>query len=94
MLRQLNALGWLLQIIYTGIVIHRQLLEKYMLHLINIRKLLVSITILPRVDYCVVVLTDSSSNNDVKLRAVNKSIISIYNLIKDENNTPYRRTLQ
>ncbi|XP_044593197.1 uncharacterized protein LOC123271009 [Cotesia glomerata] len=60
----------------------------------DIRKFLVSATILPLADYCSVVLVDSTSENDWKLqRAINCSIRFIFNLRKDEHITPYRREL-
>ncbi|XP_044575217.1 uncharacterized protein LOC123259023 [Cotesia glomerata] len=60
----------------------------------DIRKLLVSATILPLVDYCSVVLVDSTSENDLKLqRAINCSIRFIFNLRRDEHITPYRREM-
>ncbi|XP_044597515.1 uncharacterized protein LOC123274085 [Cotesia glomerata] len=59
-----------------------------------IRKLLVSATILPLIDYCTVVLIDSTSDNNTKLqRAMNSSMRFIFNLKKDEHITPYRREL-
>ncbi|XP_044577603.1 uncharacterized protein LOC123260529 [Cotesia glomerata] len=59
-----------------------------------IRKLLVSATILPLVDYCSVVLVDSTSDNNLKLqRAINCSIRFIFNLKKDEHISPFRREL-
>ncbi|XP_044585968.1 uncharacterized protein LOC123266005 [Cotesia glomerata] len=60
----------------------------------DIRKLLVSSTILPLIDYCSIVLVDSTSENDLKLqRAINCSIRFIFNLKNDEHITPYRREL-
>ncbi|CAG5100599.1 Protein of unknown function [Cotesia congregata] len=59
-----------------------------------IRKLLVLATILPFVDYCSVVLVDSTSDNNLKLqRAINCSIRFMFNLKKDEHITPFRREL-
>ncbi|XP_044598357.1 uncharacterized protein LOC123274679 [Cotesia glomerata] len=59
-----------------------------------IRKLLVSATILPLVDYCSVVFVDSTSDNNLKQqRAINCSIRFIFNLKKDEHITPFRREL-
>ncbi|XP_074102133.1 uncharacterized protein LOC141529488 [Cotesia typhae] len=60
----------------------------------DVRKLLVSSTILPLLDYCSIVLVDSTSENDLKLqRAINCSIRFIFNLRKDEHITPYQREL-
>ncbi|CAG5093392.1 Protein of unknown function [Cotesia congregata] len=57
-----------------------------------IRKLLVTATILPLIDYCTVVLIDATADNNLKLqRALNSSIRFIYNLKRDEHITPYRR---
>lgn len=60
----------------------------------EIRKLLVSATILPLIDYCRLVLIDCTSENNLKLqRAINSSIRFIFNLRKDEHITPHRRNL-
>lgn len=61
---------------------------------VEIRKLLVSATILPLIDYCSVVLIDCTTENNLKLqRAINSSIRFIFNLRKDKHITPYRRDL-
>ncbi|CAG5100593.1 Protein of unknown function [Cotesia congregata] len=60
-----------------------------------LRKLLVSATILPLIDYCSVVLIDSNAENDLKLqRAVNCAIRFIFNIKRDEHITPYRFKLK
>lgn len=60
----------------------------------DIRKLLVSATILPLVDYCAIVLIDATSKNNLKLqRAINSCIRFIFNLKKDEYIAPYWREL-
>lgn len=61
----------------------------------EIRRLLVIATILPLIDYCSIVLIDSTSENDLKLqRAVNSSIRFIFNLKKDEHISPHRKELE
>ncbi|CAG5090605.1 Protein of unknown function [Cotesia congregata] len=60
----------------------------------DIRKLLVTATILPLIDYCSIVLIDSTADNNLKLqRSLNNTIRFIYNLRRDEHITPYRREL-
>ncbi|XP_057333966.1 uncharacterized protein LOC130673076 [Microplitis mediator] len=60
----------------------------------EIRKLLVTATILPLIDYCSIVLIDSTSENNLKLqRAVNSSIKFIFNLKKYDHISPYRQEL-
>ncbi|XP_044584493.1 uncharacterized protein LOC123264994 [Cotesia glomerata] len=60
----------------------------------NIKKLLVSATILPLIDYCIIVLTNSLYENDRKLqRSLNSAIRFIFHLKRDEHITPYRREL-
>ncbi|CAG5100026.1 Protein of unknown function [Cotesia congregata] len=54
------------------------------------RKLLVTATILPIIDYCSIVFLDSSKRLDSKLqRIVNRAIRFIFNLKRDEHITPY-----
>ncbi|CAG5073917.1 Protein of unknown function [Cotesia congregata] len=60
----------------------------------NIKKLLVSATILPLIDYCSIVLMNSTFDNDRKLqRSLNSAIRFIFSLKRDEHVTPYRREL-
>ncbi|CAD6207867.1 GSCOCG00010256001-RA-CDS, partial [Cotesia congregata] len=60
----------------------------------NIRRLLVSATILPLIDYCSIVLTSCTADENCKLqRSLNTAIRFIYNLKKDEHISPYRREL-
>lgn len=51
----------------------------------NIKKLLVSATILPLIDYCTIVLSNSTVDNDRKLqRSLNSAIRFIFNLKRDD----------
>lgn len=60
----------------------------------NIKKLLVSATVLPLIDYYSIVLSNSTYDNDQKLqRSLNSAIRFILNLKHDEHITPYRREL-
>lgn len=60
----------------------------------DVKKLLVSATILPFIDYCSVVLTSITFEENCKLqRSLNSAIRFIYNLKRDEHITPYRREL-
>ncbi|CAG5084884.1 Protein of unknown function [Cotesia congregata] len=58
------------------------------------RKLLITATIVPIIEYCSLVLIDSSKRLDYKLqRLVNNCIRFIYNLRREEYVTPYRESL-
>ncbi|CAD6217660.1 GSCOCG00011378001-RA-CDS, partial [Cotesia congregata] len=58
------------------------------------RKLLITVTINPIIEYCSLVLIDSSKRIDYKLqRLSNNTIRFIYNLRLDEHITPYRQSL-
>ncbi|CAD6227296.1 GSCOCG00006084001-RA-CDS [Cotesia congregata] len=60
----------------------------------SIKKLLVSATILPLIDYCSIVLLNSNYENNCKLqRSLNSAIRFIFNLKRDEHVSPYRREL-
>ncbi|CAG5109296.1 Protein of unknown function [Cotesia congregata] len=60
----------------------------------EIRRLLVTATILPLIDYCSLVLINPTSENDLKLqRTINSAIRYIFNLRKDEHISPHRRQL-
>ncbi|CAG5092861.1 Protein of unknown function [Cotesia congregata] len=59
------------------------------------RKLLVTTTILLIINYCSLVLLDSSKGLDIKLqRILNSTIRFIFNLKRDEHITPYRQDLR
>ncbi|CAG5078815.1 Protein of unknown function [Cotesia congregata] len=59
------------------------------------RKLLVTTTILPIINYCSLVLLDLSKGLDIKLqRILNSTIRFIFNLKRDEHITPYRQDLR
>lgn len=65
------------------------------IYTMSIKKLLVKSTILPLIDYCSIVLIDSTAKNDLKLqRVLNRAICFIFNLKRDEHITPYRRELK
>lgn len=60
----------------------------------DIKRLLVSATILPLIDYCSIVLSDATYDNNRKLQtAMNSAIRFIYNLKRDEYISPYRHNL-
>ncbi|CAG5083524.1 Protein of unknown function, partial [Cotesia congregata] len=61
----------------------------------ELRKVLVTATILPLVDYCSAVLVDATAENDRKLqRALNASIVGfIFDLRRDVHISPYRKDL-
>ncbi|CAG5073672.1 Protein of unknown function [Cotesia congregata] len=58
------------------------------------RRICISATILPLIDYCSIVLSNSIYDNDQKLqRSLNSAIRFIFNLKRDKHITPYRREL-
>lgn len=64
------------------------------IYTVDIRRLLVSATILPLIDYCSIALTSSTLENNRKLQcALNSAVRFVFNLKRDEHVTPFRREL-
>ncbi|CAG5100621.1 Protein of unknown function [Cotesia congregata] len=58
------------------------------------RKILITATVIPNIEYCSLVLIDSSKRLDYKLQCLmNNAVRFIFNLKRDEHITPYRCSL-
>lgn len=92
-----NNLSWDVHVAHIARKVYATLI--YLKHRKNIlststRKLLITVTIIPIIEYCSLVQIDSSKRLDYKLqRLLNESIRFIYNSRRDEHITPYRQTL-